>query len=67
MDNTNKKNNKNEYIKEFNKKNYVQIKIQVRPDFKTELQAYCQKHKISVASFIQKACKYCIDNDIFKE
>lgn len=64
MDNITKEFNKNEYIKEFNKKNYVQIKIQVRPDFKTDLQVYCQKHKISVAGFIQKACKYCIDNDI---
>lgn len=52
------------YKNEYNIKNYANISIRVRPDFKTDLQVYCQKHKMSVAGFIQKACKYCIDNDI---
>lgn len=68
MNNANDKSrNKINYNNEYNKKNYVQIKIQTKPEFKTEIQVYCQKHKISVAGFMQRACKYCIDNEIFKE
>lgn len=64
MDNIDKNRNKINYNNAYNKKNYVQVKINVRPEFKTELQVHCQEHKMSVAGFIQKACKYCIDNDI---
>lgn len=45
-------------------KNYLQLKIQIRPEMKFNIASYAEKNNLSIAKFIQNACQYCIDNNI---
>ena len=56
------------YINMYNKENYVNISIRVKPEVKQEIVNNAETRKMSLASFIVKSCKYIIDNNIqFKE
>ena len=63
MNNTNKAKAIN-YINTYNKENYVNISIRVKPDVKKEIVNDAESRKMSIASFIVKSCKYIIDNNI---
>lgn len=53
-----------EYKNMFNKLNYKQLKVNVKPFIFTLIDNYCKSNNISKARFIVAACKYCIDNNI---
>ena len=56
------------YINMYNKENYVNISIRVKPEVKQEIVNNAETRKMSLTSFIVKSCKYIIDNNIqFKE
>ena len=48
----------------YNKANYKQLNINVKPDDFNIIDQHCKSHGISKAAFIVGACKYCIDNNI---
>ena len=48
--------------KKYNKENYKQLKVNVKPDDFSMVDDYCKNNKISKAKFIIEACKYYIDN-----
>ena len=52
------------YINMYNKENYVNISIRVKPEVKQEIVNNAEIRKMSLASFIVKSCKYIIDNNI---
>lgn len=55
---------KNAYNTAYNKANYKQLKIEVKPYIYTMIDNYCKDKGISKAMFIARACKHCIDNNI---
>ena len=52
------------YINMYNKENYANISIRVKPEVKQEIVNNAEIRKMSLASFIVKSCKYIIDNNI---
>lgn len=56
--------NKKEYDKEYNKNNYKNINIRVKPEINEILENYCNDMNISKAKFVTNAVKYIIDNNI---
>ncbi len=52
------------YKNEFNKLNYKQLKIEIKPDKYNLINDYCKVNNVSKASFIVKACEYIINNNI---
>lgn len=48
----------------YNKANYKQLNINLKPDDFSIIDQHCKSHGISKAAFIVGACKYCIDNNI---
>lgn len=59
-----KKFDKNAYNMAYNKSNYKQLKVEVKPTIYTMIDDYCKQNQISKATLITRACKYIIDNDI---
>ena len=59
-----KKFDKNAYNMAYNKVNYKQLKVEVKPTIYIMIDDYCKQNNISKAMFIARACKYCIDNNI---
>lgn len=59
-----KKFDKNAYNTAYNKTNYKQLKIEVKHDIYYIIDSYCKNNNISKATFITRACKYIIDNEI---
>ncbi len=48
----------------YNKANYKQLNINIKPEDFDLIDAYCTSTGISKAQLIVKACKYCINNNI---
>ena len=48
----------------YNKANYRQLKINVKPADYELVDTYCKENSISKASMILHTIKYCIENDI---
>ena len=59
-----KKFDKIAYNQEYNKKNYKQLKVEVKHDIYIMIDDYCKDKGISKATLITRACKYIIDNNI---
>ena len=55
---------KNAYNTAYNKANYKQLKVEVKHDIYNMIDSYCKDKKLSKATFITRACKYIIDNNI---
>ena len=51
---------KNAYNTAYNKANYKQLKIEVKPTIYIMIDDYCKIKGISKATFITRACKYII-------
>ena len=64
MDNMDKLHKQIKRQNEYNKKNYANISIRIKPNDNTIIDEYCKKTGISKAKFIVRACKYCIENKI---
>ncbi len=56
--------NQLDYIKEYNKKHYVNLTVRVKPEVNKTITDYCKDMNISKAAFITSACKFIINNDI---
>ena len=56
--------NATDYKREYNKQNYTNCSIKVKPEFMQILTEYSQNLNISKAAMIQKCVKYCYDNMI---
>lgn len=48
--------------KKYNKENYKQFKVNLKPDDYSMIDDYCKNNKISKAKFILEACKFYIEN-----
>lgn len=59
-----KKFDKNAYNTAYNKTNYKQLKVEVKPHIYIMIDDYCKQNNLSKAMFITRACKYIIDNGI---
>lgn len=59
--------NPTKYKNEFNKKNYKQLKADIKPDDYNLIDTYSKKHNISKARLIVESIKYCIKNGIFED
>lgn len=59
-----KKFDKNAYNTAYNKNNYKQLKVEVKPTIYIMIDDYCKNKGISKATLITRACKYIIDNNI---
>lgn len=66
-ENETKKFDKKAYDKEYNKSHYKQMKLNVKPEVYNTILNYCKDMNISQAKFVQLACLYVIDNDLFSE
>ncbi len=55
------------YKNEFNKKNYKQLKADIKPDDYALIDSYSKEHHISKARLIVDSVKYCIENKVFEE
>lgn len=64
MENNPYKPGTSKYTQTYNKLNYKQLKVDIKPEDYSFIDEYCKENKISKAKFIVKACKYCIDNEI---
>ena len=62
MDNIDKLHKQIKRQNEYNKKNYANISIRIKPKDNTIIDEHCKNTGISKASFIVKACRYCIEN-----
>ena len=54
--------NNSKYKQEYNKTHYTNIQINFKKDDAQNVKQYCKDMNISVSSYIQMCCKYCIDN-----
>ena len=52
------------YKNDYNKRNYKQLKVNVKPELYNNIENFCKIKGITKAEFIVNCCKYCIDNDI---
>lgn len=55
-------NNKYKYDKEYVKAHYTTLRADFKKEDAQNVKQYCKDMKISVSSYIQLCCKYCIDN-----
>lgn len=58
--------NPTKYKNEFNKKNYKQLKADIKPDDYNLIDTYSKEHGISKAKLIVESIKYCIENGVFE-
>lgn len=54
--------NNSKYKQAYNKAHYTNIQINFKKDNAQNVKQYCKDMQISVSSYIQMCCKYCIDN-----
>lgn len=54
--------NNSKYKQAYNKAHYTNIQTNFKKEDAENLKAYCKDIQISVSSYIQMCCKYCIDN-----
>ncbi len=48
----------------YNKANYKQLKVNIKPDDYKLIDDFCKENDISKAAMIINSVKYCIDNNI---
>lgn len=66
-ENETKKFDQKAYIKQYDKDHYKNLKVRVKPEDYEKIVIYCKDMNISQAKFVQLACLYVIDNDLFGE
>lgn len=66
-ENETKKFNQNAYIQAYQKENYKKMNILCKPEVADKIIKFCEDMNISRAKFVQLACLYVIDNDLFSE
>ena len=54
--------NNSKYINNYKKEHYTLLKSEFKKEDAENVKAYCKDMQISVSSYIQICCKYCIDN-----
>lgn len=54
--------NNSNYKQAYNKAHYTNIQTNFKKEDAENVKAYCKDMQISVSSYIQLCCKYCIDN-----
>ena len=54
--------NSNKYINNYKKEHYTVLRSEFKKDDAEAVKSYCKDMNISVSSYIQLCCKYCIDN-----
>lgn len=67
QENETKKFDKIAYNSTYNKKNYKKMSVDLRPEVIYKINNFCKDMNISKAKFVQLACLYVIDNDLFGE
>ena len=50
------------YINNYKKEHYTVLRSEFQKDDAEAVKSYCKDMNISVSSYIQLCCKYCIDN-----
>ena len=54
--------NNNKYINDYKKEHYTVLRSEFKKDDAQNVKQYCKDMNISVNSYIQICCKYCINN-----
>ena len=54
--------NNNKYINDYKKEHYIVLRSEFKKEDAQNVKSYCKDMGISVSSYIQLCCKYCIDN-----
>lgn len=54
--------NSSKYINNYKKEHYTVLRSEFKKDDAEAVKSYCKDMNISVSSYIQMCCKYCIDN-----
>ena len=57
----------NKYINNYKKEHYTVLRSEFKKEDAQNVKQYCKDMNISVSSYIQICCKYCIDNILLKE
>ena len=65
--NENKKFDQNAYITAYQKENYKNMNIRLKPEIVDKINDFCKDMNVSRQKFVQLACLYVIDNDLFGE
>ena len=52
----------NKYINNYKKEHYTVLRSEFKKEDAQNVKAYCKDMQISVSSYIQICCKYCINN-----
>lgn len=55
------------YKQEYAKQHYTTLRADFKKDDAEAVKSYCKDMQISVSSYIQICCKYCIDNISLQE
>ena len=50
------------YINDYTKQHYTTLRADFKKEDAQNVKQYCKDMNISVSSYIQICCKYCIDN-----
>lgn len=66
-ENETKKFDENAYKAAYNKQNYKDFNMKIKPEIANKIMNFCKDMNISRAKFVQLACLYVIDNDLFGE
>ena len=66
-ENETKKFNQNAYITAYKKEKYKEMKLLCKPEVGDKIIKFCKDMNISRNKFVQLACLYVIDNDLFSE
>lgn len=59
--------NNNKYINDYKKEHYTVLRSELKKEDAQNVKQYCKDMEISVSSYIQLCCKYCIDNITLQE
>ena len=66
-ENETKKFDKIAYNNAYSKQNYKDFNMKIKPEVADKIMNFCKDMNISRAKFVQLACLYVIDNDLFGE
>ena len=56
--------NKNKYNIEYKKQNYKRFVMELKPEFKEEIQRSAEGFGVTASAFVTACIRYCIDNKI---
>lgn len=59
--------NNSKYINDYKKEHYTVLRSEFKKNDAEAVKSYCKDMQISVSSYIQMCCKYCIDNITLQE